>query len=182
MTEEASRYKRYAQIVALGARHDFGWLFDQVGLGRFLSSGESADKAQGTKRHAMTPELGKSLLGPKELVREIGLRLIAMEDVLIDLPPLTHRVLGRLDAGKLSLRVEQRLDAASRRDIAGMVLGACLCVLGMVGAVLAVLLRGVTDNGHLGGYPFWPAAAALGAAASFLCGGFVLWRIRSRPA
>lgn len=36
MGKTLDRSKRYAQIVGVGAKHDFGWSFDQVGLGRYL--------------------------------------------------------------------------------------------------------------------------------------------------
>ncbi len=126
------------------------------------------------------PELGKSLLSPRELAQEVALRLVAMEDVLIDIPPLAHRVLGRLDAGKLTTRVEQRLDPDTRRDVAGMVLATCLCALGMVGIAGAMFLHGVTANGRLLGFPFWPALAGIGGAASFVLGAWMLWGIRRK--
>jgi ubiquinone biosynthesis protein len=126
------------------------------------------------------PELGKSLLGPKELAQELVLRLVAMDDVLIELPSLTHRVLGRLDAGKLSMRLEQRLDPAARRDVAGIVLGACLFVLGTTGVAVTVALRGAAGGGTLLGFPFWPAAVAIGAAAALSLGFLTLWRISRR--
>jgi ubiquinone biosynthesis protein len=123
------------------------------------------------------PELGKSLLSPQKIVQELLMRLVTMDDTLIDMPPLAHRVLGRLDAGKLTLRVEQRLDPEARREIAGVVLGACLCALGMVGLGGAIYLHGVTANGRLFGFPFWPALLALAGAASFVAGA---WSLRRR--
>ena len=37
---ETSRMGRYAELVALGAKHDMGWLFDRIGLGRFTTDDE----------------------------------------------------------------------------------------------------------------------------------------------
>lgn len=122
------------------------------------------------------PELGKSLLSPREMMEVLGARLLTMEDVLIDTPQLFHRVLSRLDAGKLTLRVERRLDPATRRTLASIVLACCMCALGLVGFTGVLVLRSVEDHGKLFGMPFWPTAAGAIGAAAFAAGFVTLWR------
>lgn len=112
------------------------------------------------------PELEKSTTQPREFLADLAARLWAMEDVLIDTPPLLHRVLGRLDAGKLTLRVERRLGADGVAEVAALLQASVVCLLGVVALAVAPLVT-VDPTPFVGG-----GAAALGL------GLFALQRLR----
>ncbi|MCB9595498.1 MAG: phosphotransferase [Sandaracinaceae bacterium] len=124
------------------------------------------------------PELAGNMLSPKEMATDLLGRLLAADDVIIDLPPLTHRVLSRLDAGKLSVRVERRLGRAGVAEVAGLLFASALCVTGLVGAGIAVALRDA-GGGELAGLPFGSAIAGALAAAALAGGLASLWRARA---
>lgn len=124
------------------------------------------------------PELGRTLLSPKELVQELLARLLNMEDVLIDMPPLVHRVLGRLDAGKLTVRVERNLGAEGVRQLSSVVLACAFCALGLLLIGGAMAMRDVPSNARLFGEPFWPALLGGGGVLGFAMGVLGLQRMR----
>jgi len=125
-----------------------------------------------------SPDLGQSMLSPQKLAEELLARLWTMEDVLIDTPPLIHRVLGRLDAGKLTLRVQHSYGKQGARELASLALAGSFAALGLVGFASAVAVRDVTSGGTFLGLPFWSGLLAVLGGLGFLGGVFGFWRMR----
>jgi ubiquinone biosynthesis protein len=126
------------------------------------------------------PELGKNLLSPKEMLADFLTRLFHMDEVLIDTPPLFHRVLGRLDAGKLTIRVERSLGSAGMRELASLVLACAMCALGLVLLGGAFVTRDHVSAANLFGQPFWPAFLGTAGASAFLGGTALLYRLSTK--
>ena len=125
-----------------------------------------------------SPDLGQSMLSPQKLAEELLARLWTMEDVLIDTPPLIHRVLGRLDAGKLTLRVQHSYGKQGTHELASLALAGSFAALGLVGLASAVAVRDVTAGGTFLGLPFWSGLLAVWGGLSFLGAAFGFWRMR----
>ncbi len=85
MAEFVTRYKRYAQITAVFARHDFGYLSDRMGFSK-LFGGEGAlpPHEEGKDGEELAPEI-KTLSAPARLrmvCEELGPTFIKMGQIL----------------------------------------------------------------------------------------------------
>ena len=91
MVEFVTRYKRYAQITAAFARHDFGYLFDRIGFSK-LFGGEKAlpPHEEGKEGEGISQPI-KTLSAPERLrmvCEELGPTFVKMGQILSTRPDL----------------------------------------------------------------------------------------------
>jgi len=109
------------------------------------------------------------------MAEQLLVRLFEADDVLLDLPSLGHRVLSRLDAGKLGGRVERHLGDRGVAELARLLFASGLVLAGLLGLGAAVALRNA-GGGELLGHALWPTASALLGALGLGVGLLSLWR------
>ena len=91
MVEFVTRYKRYAQITAAFARHDFGYLFDRIGFSKLFGGEKALPPHESGKEGEGISQPIKTLSAPERLrmvCEELGPTFVKMGQILSTRPDL----------------------------------------------------------------------------------------------